>query len=153
LAKYITWPEESRIDDKSKPFILGVIGKSKINTWLEKLYPPKNIQDKKVEIKYFSSPAEIKGCHILFIGKCSKQRFTEIQSVTAGKPILTVADTSSYAQKGVHINFFVIKSKYVRFELNETALFKSPFGEDCAAYRLTKSAKIINPWRKRDDKR
>jgi hypothetical protein len=46
ISEYIKWPEEMGMNDSSKPFVIGVIGKNPFGSTLENCY-----QEKKSKIK------------------------------------------------------------------------------------------------------
>ncbi|MCI0470868.1 MAG: YfiR family protein [Candidatus Aminicenantes bacterium] len=124
FGRFVTWPEISRMNDKSKPFVLGIIGVNPFGKILENHYSALNqtINDKNVEIRYISTLDKIAGCHILFISSSCKSYLTDILAVTSNKPILTIGDTEGFAEQGVLINFY-IQRRRIRFEINE-ALFQ-----------------------------
>jgi len=140
FTRFIEWPESSAIADTSKPFILGVIGKNPFALILEEFYANQKIRNKKVEIRYFSSPDGIEKCHLLFISHSSKNQLSRILSRTRNKPILSVSDTKKFAEEGVLINFYIVENK-IRFEINESAARKSGLS---ISYLLLNMAKITN---------
>ena len=147
FPRYIAWPEKSGMNDTSKPFILAVIGENPIGPILEKAYSTGywQINKKKVKIIYFKTPEEIKECHLLFISTSAKKDLSKILSITKNKPILTVGDTSGFAQKGVHINFYQFR-KRLRFEINPFAIREASLS---IAPSLLEIGKIIKPREKK----
>ena len=148
FADYISWPGETGIDHASKPFVIGIIGKSPIRAYLEDLVVPKGIKGKKVAVRYFTSPEEINDCHILFIAASAEEDLTRILAVTKNKPILTVGDTENFSEKGLYINLFQEGTR-IRFEINETGLRSSAL---VVNPQLLKLARIVNPLAKRNRK-
>jgi len=128
FSQYIQWPKNSDVNDRSKPFVVGVIGKNPFGSILEAAYSQEEnkIKDKKVEIRYISKMEEIESCHILFISKSidKEQELEEILAVTRGKPILTIGETKGFAGKGVLFNLFISRDE-IRFEINAQALRES----------------------------
>lgn len=121
FARYIKWPEKAGMTDKTKPFVIGILGESPMGALIEKLYSGKKIMDKDVEIRYISTLRGIYGCHILFIPSSLEKILDRVITVTKDEPILTVGDTSGFAEQGVLINFYVVENK-IRFEINEPAV-------------------------------
>lgn len=121
FARYIKWPEKTGMTDRTKPFIIGILGESPMGPHIDELYSGKKIMDKDVEIRYISTLRGIYGCHILFIPSSLEKILDRVLSVTRDEPILTVGDTSGYAEQGVLINLYVVKNK-IRFEINEPAV-------------------------------
>jgi hypothetical protein len=56
-------------------------------------------------------------------------------------PVLTVSDTTGFAEQGVLINFYV-SQKRLHFEINEPAFRKAPLS---VSTRLLEIAKIVMP--------
>lgn len=140
-AQYIEWPEKNELNDKSEPFIIGVIGENPFGTLLEDMYIKEGIKikNKNVEIRYYTELNQIVHCNILFISSTEKNRLNDILSHTQGKPVLTLGDTRNFGNNGVHINFYMLKNK-IRFELNESSITDEGFNVD---YRLRNIAKIV----------
>ena len=143
FTRFIEWPKQSGTPDAIQPFTIAVIGQNPFDTLLEDIYIHRKIQDRAVNIQYFSSPDEIKDCHILFISKTNKQQLSEILSYTQNKPILTIGDTEGFAQQGVLINFYLTEDN-VKFEINEKGFHQSGLN---VSYILLNLAKIVHPLR------
>ncbi|MGM0407815.1 MAG: YfiR family protein [Bacteroidota bacterium] len=141
FSRFITWPEECSMDDPNQPFIISVIGKSPLTENLKQIYAIKEIKKKRVIINQIEDLKDIEGCHILFIAESEKNKLDKIIALTKHQPILTVSETKGFAEKGVLINFYEEDNK-LRFEINETAVFKSPLQ---MSFYLLNSAKIVKP--------
>jgi len=141
FSRFITWPEESLIDKTSEPFIISVIGETPLTKNLEQIYAIQEIKNKRVIIKKIKHLNEIQDSHILFIAESEKKNIDKIIEITKQQPILTIGETEGFAEKGVLINFFETNNK-LRFEINETAVLKSPLQ---MSFYLLNSARIVNP--------
>lgn len=151
VSKYIEWPAELDMNDKSKPFVITVIGenpfvitrkaKNTTGDWLTTSYETQKIKERKVEIRYISEIEDIPGCHILFVSRSMKKRLPEIVEAVQKKPILTVADTEGFAKKGIYINLYIENSK-TKYEINQTGLKSSPL---TVSYMLFEYGKPVNP--------
>jgi hypothetical protein len=146
FADFIDWPLHSDTNNKSTPFVIGIIGENPFGNWLNILYNKKKIREKKVEIWFISNPKDILGCNLLFISETEKKNLNEIVSIADKNQTLTVGDTAGFAKKGVHINFYVEQGN-MKFEVNETAIRESGFR---VSYHMLKLARIINPWEERE---
>jgi len=150
VSNYIEWPPGQDMKDKSRPFVITVIGenpfvitrkvKNTTGDWLTTLYESQKIKDRKVEIRYISKIEDIPGCHILFISRSMKKNLPEIVEAAQQKPILTVADTEGFAKKGIHINLYIENNK-TRYEINQTGLKSSPL---IVSYKLFEWGKPVN---------
>lgn len=117
FTRFVDWPDSVKIDDTTRVFVLGVIGKNPFGAVLNDFFINQKIKNKKVNIKYISDIEDINGCHFLFISESEKNSLTEILSFTEDKPILTVGDTPGFAKEGVGINLITEKDK-IKFEIN-----------------------------------
>jgi len=144
FGQYTQWPEGTGMNDRSKQFIIGILGENPFGEILEKAFSSeefKRIKEKNVEIRYIPKPQKIKieGCHILFISKSMEGKLGQILDYTRGKPILTVGETKGFAQKGVLFNLYVDHDE-IRFEINGDALRESHL---VVASQLLSVARII----------
>ena len=141
FSRFVTWPEESLMNDPDKPFVISIIGKTPLTNNLEQIYSIQKINNKKVIIKRISNLYEIENSHILVIAESEKKNLQNILSLTKNLPVLTISEAPNFAEKGILINFFEEKNK-LRFEINETAVLQSPLQ---MSFYLLNSAKIVKP--------
>jgi hypothetical protein len=114
FSKYVKWPDAQN----SGKFVIGVLGKSAIQKDLISMAATKKVSGMSIEIKQFSSPAEISDCHILFVSAKESGLLDQVLSKTSSKPVLIVTDNPGLAKKGAAINFVEIGGK-IKFELNK----------------------------------
>ena len=139
FALFIEWPAESSLADSTKPFVIGVVKDKAFSKVLIEIYQERKIKNRKVQIKYFSDLNSIKDCNIMFISGSNQDELALILSRIEGKPILTISDTEGFAEKGIHIDFF-LESDKLKFEINQAALKKSGLQ---ASYQLLQLARIV----------
>lgn len=141
ISLFVKWPEQSGINNKSRPFIIGIMGENSLGPAISKVYAHKKIKNKKVEIRNITKLNQITDCHVLYISSSLAKILSQILTVTKGLPVLTIGDTSGYAEQGVLINFYVLKNR-LHFEINEPAFRKAPLS---VSTRLLEIAKIVIP--------
>lgn len=141
FSRFVTWPEEYEMSNTEKPFIIGVIGKTPMYKNLTQIYSAKKINNKSVKILKVEHYYQIKDCHILVISESERKNIKDIISYSEDKGVLTISDSPKFSQHGVLINFFEENNK-LRFEINETAVLKSPIQ---MSFYLMNSAQIVNP--------
>ncbi len=141
FTRFVSWPEESRMDNPELPFIIAVIGRTPLTENLEQIYSNQKINNKKVEVKRISNLYEIENVHILVIAETERKNLQNILALTKKSPVLTISEAPNFAEKGVLINFYEDRNK-LRFEINETAVLQSPLQ---MSFYLLNSAKIVNP--------
>ena len=146
IIHFIDWPESSNINDISRPFVIGVFGRTPFKKELEIIFSERRMKDKPVDIRTVSTIEEVSGCHVLFISRSAKPRLTKIINHVREKAILTVGDTRGYCKWDVHITLF-FQRKNIVFNINESAIQASGLIPN---YRLFKhAAKIESPLRNR----
>jgi hypothetical protein len=114
FSKYVKWPDAQN----SGKFVIGVLGTSAIHKALKSMAAVKQVNGMSIEIKQFSSVAEISDCHILYVTATESGLLDQVLSKTISKPILIVTDNPGLARKGAAINFVEVEGK-IRFELNK----------------------------------
>lgn len=141
FSHFIDWPNNIKEDTDS--FQIGVLSENPFDDMLESVYDGKTIWNKPVHIKYFKhiTDTELKDINLLYIPSDQSKNLDEIIVISNDQSILLVGDTKGFAQKGVHINFFLDDNK-IRFEINELALHNSGF---FVSYRLLNIAKVVEP--------
>ncbi len=158
VSSFIQWPEGLGVNDKSRPFIIGIIGENPFfvkekgedapQNWLEEIYvQQKNkIKGKPVEVRLISDIDEIRGCNLLFISKSEKKMVPEIVAAARESHVLTFSDTDGFAKKGVHINL-ILKSGKLKYEINQAAVEES--GLKVKFQLLKYAVKILDPIKRR----
>ena len=141
FSRFVTWPEECNMDSLNEPFIIAVVGKTKLLENLQLVYSQQLINNKRVIIKEIKDLKDIGNCHILFIAESERKNITKILNITNTLPILTVSGAKGFSEKGILINFYEEGNK-LRFEINETAVLKSPLK---MSFYLLSTARIIEP--------
>src|SRR5436190_11457693 len=83
FAKLVDWPS-SAFPDAASPIVIGVLGDNPFHDDLTRTVQGKTINNRPVVIKEFSSVAEARNCHILFISLSEKKRLAEILQAMRG---------------------------------------------------------------------
>ncbi len=139
FTRFIQWPEESAIEDTTRPFVIAVVGQNAYGTTIEEVYKSQKIKNKTVAVEYISSPKDIPSCHLLIVSKMEDEELRGVLALTESQPILTVSDTPGYAEKGLLINFVVREDK-VQFEINEKAVRAADLS---ISHHLLRVARIV----------
>jgi hypothetical protein len=132
FTKFIEWPTDAFADPES-PIVLGVLGDSPITDLLIETAAGKTVNGRAVTIRRFKEGQDPRACNILFVSSSEQKHALQIIEKVKGSSVLTVSETSGFAQAGGMINFFVEGNK-VRLEINLDAAGQA---------RLKISAKVI----------
>jgi len=147
-AIFTQWPKSHEQGILASNFVITVIGNRSVNDAIKSLYSNKKIKDKVVKVNYLDvtslpklSENNLKMNHILFIPTISDNDLHSLLVKTSKLPILTMSNTSGYAQKGVILNFYDVNNK-MPFEVNFNCLKQSGIYIDAL---LLENVTIVEP--------
>ena len=133
FTKYIDW------DNMGNEFVIGVIGNSPIENALIEIAKNNTIKNKRIVIRHYARPEDIRTCQILFIAKRSSYTLSSILHET-GRGVLTISEEDGYSRQGTAFNF-VIREDKLKFEANLKAIDDAGLK---ASSQLLKLAIIVN---------
>jgi hypothetical protein len=119
FGKFVEWPDTA-FAGAGSPLVIGVFGENPFRDDLENLAAKDTINGHAIVVRQIKSPADLKGCHVVFISALVKAREPEALAAVNGLGILTVGETDNFIQAGGMINF-VIDNSRIRFEINDAA--------------------------------
>jgi hypothetical protein len=121
ITRFIQWPVPSADNSNPPFFVIGIAGVSPLEGVLEGDYKDRRIKDKPVRIVRIFSPEGVKACDLLFIAGSEEDELDSYIQKAKQFHVLTVGDTAGFAQRGVHINFYIEDQK-VRFSINPESM-------------------------------
>jgi hypothetical protein len=116
FTRFIEWTPSNDADE----FVIGVLGYSPIIKHLQEISQTKSVNGKKIVIKQFYTPDEMKFCHVLFIPRQTNYSLHSILD-NVSKGTLTISEEDGYASLGTALNFVVVNNK-LKFESNVKAI-------------------------------
>lgn len=116
FTKHIEWPTQGRQGN----FTIGVIGSTPLKQELKNLASNKQVDNRALEVKEYSSVNAIDGPQILFISKSQADKLEAIKNKLGNSPTLTICESPGAAKNGIAINF-VVRNNRQKFELNPSA--------------------------------
>jgi len=119
FAKFVEWPADA-FPAPDSPFVIGIIGDNPFDDILGQTVLNKQINGHPFRVIRFKTLADLKSCHILFIGVSERKRLAEILRSIRGASVLTVSDLDHFLPAGGMIQFLMEGNK-VRFAINDTA--------------------------------
>lgn len=132
---FVTWPKEHA--PKSGRIYLGFIGKSDIFKYRHLFSERFKSPGRAIKMKYITDLSQLTGCHALFISGDESYRLADILAYIRYKPILVIGDTTGFANRGVHINFFRAGDN-LKFEINMTSVRDSGLVFSSKLYKLAR---------------
>jgi hypothetical protein len=107
FSRYIDWPAGA-FPTAETPFVIGVMGKDPIISDLEQIARLKKVQDRALEIRRFSSAADVRTCNILYIpATLAAETQAELIRSLAGRGILLVGEDAGFLERGGCVQFAV----------------------------------------------
>jgi hypothetical protein len=110
--RQIIWPPEAGMDNRDKPFVMGLVGDGAFVRYLEQEYSskqPARIKNKTVLTRKVKQVEQIPGCDLLFVSDLPVRLFARMVESIQDKPVLTLTDTKDYIKEGIQISFVLEK--------------------------------------------
>src|SRR5688572_9033802 len=119
FAQFVEWPATAFLEPNS-PIVIGILGKDPFGSFLQETIENEQVNGRPLIIQRYSSVAEVKSCHILFIHASVAPKLDAILKALKGKQILTVSDLNNFAKQGGMVRF-VKESNKVKLRINVNA--------------------------------
>ena len=119
FAKFVEWPL-SAFSDSRQPMSICVFGRDPFGRALEDALLGKTIGDHPVLLGHAKQPADLAGCHIVFVGAADSTRLPDLLTHLRGRAVLVVGESEGFASAGGTIQF-VLDQNRVRFAINPDA--------------------------------
>lgn len=119
FTHFVEWPGHVFATAEA-PMVIGVLGEDPFGPVLDQAITNKSAQGRSLEVRRLKQPAEMEGCHILFVCASEARRLPEVLEAAHRKNILTVSDLDRFAELGGVISLFTENNK-VRFRINLSA--------------------------------
>ena len=131
VARYVTWPQTS-----SKTLVIGVLGKGSLDrAWLD--LRGKTVHGRILDVRKSDDLDDLINCQIIFIGSPKHRNISRILLALQVLPILTISDTSGFAQSGGMVHLFMENDK-IRFKVNLSAVKQSGLKISAQLLKLAK---------------
>jgi hypothetical protein len=98
---------------------VGILGPGPLDRQVEHGMEERAVRGRPIRVIWLKDPALAASCHLVFVPGAAVNP-EGILAATAGKPILTVGESDSFATRGGVIRLF-LEDEVVRFEINRTA--------------------------------
>ena len=132
FAQFTEWPTEA-FADKDAPLVIGILGSNPFGDVLEETVRNEGVRGRRLVVERYNRVAEIKTCHILYIGQSEENRLDNVREALKNKPVLTVTDIENAATRGIIIELMRVQNR-IRFRVNVEA---------SKAANLTLSSKLL----------
>jgi len=144
FLQFVQWPKEKCPLPEGKAQEIGVLGDSSFEPVLKALQEKLKTRNKQLKLTFYGPYHEgmdLSDCCLLFISSSELKNLPRILNNLENKPILTVADSNAFINKGVMITLVAHKNK-VRWAINRKPVKKA--GLRLNAKLLDIAVEVIN---------
>lgn len=134
FAQFVEWPT-SAFPEPDTPLSICILGEDPFGGYLDETVRGETVANHPLSVRRYRTVEEIKGCHILFVGRKEQAHLSEILDSLKGHSVLTVSDAERFASRGGMIRF-VTDHNRIRLRINLEA---------ARAANLTLSSKLLRP--------
>jgi len=117
FAKYVEWPPAAFSGANVESFRICVRADPVFIRSIDAIVAGESIHGRRVIRSVPSTIEEVRGCHILFVGRAELDGSQRLLAATAGSPVLTVSDHFDFLKRGGTIAF-VRDGTRIRFDVN-----------------------------------
>jgi len=118
FANFASWPV-SAFDGDTAPFRICTAGQNPFGSALDDTVRGERVGQHPLSVVRVTSPAEVKGCHILFVPASISNAASYVAAV-GGAPVLTIGEGDRFLSEGGALRF-VLDNGRVRFDANAKA--------------------------------
>jgi hypothetical protein len=120
FTRFVQWPDAVRAQMQEKGLVLCIAGENPFGAVLERM--AEKLRDAGGGSLHVRPAGDDPGtCHILYIHAAEEPRLEALLKKIARTPVLTVADSPGFAQRGTGVNFYIADNK-IKFEINRQAV-------------------------------
>ena len=119
FSQFVEWPAAAFASGDA-PFTVCVLGEDPFRKYLDDAVRGEKVGGRPFTVKRYQRIDQIGDCQVLFIARSAMPQLDPILDAVRGHPILTVADSDTFADRGGVIGF-VTDSNRLRLRINPQA--------------------------------
>ena len=116
LAMFVEWPAGT-FADAAAPICIGILGEDPFGSYLDEVARQERVNGRSLQTRRVRDLAGLQGCHIVFVSPSESARLPQVLQALEQRPVLTVGDEASFAQRGGIVSFIKASGK-VGFAVN-----------------------------------
>ena len=132
FAQFVEWPGKG-LATAAAPFAICVLGEDPFHQYLDETVQGEAVNGRQLTVRRYRRVEELQDCSILFIAQSELDHLDSILGALRGASVLTVGDSTSFAERGGAIQFVTVKNK-IKLRINADA---------AKAAELTISSKLL----------
>jgi hypothetical protein len=118
FTRFVEWPE--RAFAAQEPLVIGIVGEDALTTDLQSIVAGRRVNGRAIVVRDVEGPSDAAAAQVLFVSATDEARFDALRDALADRAVLTVGESSEFADTGAVI-VFVERAGKVRFEINMAA--------------------------------
>jgi hypothetical protein len=122
FAKFTEWPAD--VLGPGASLIFCVAGDPRVTRSLEEAIGGRNIDGHPLTARTVDAEGPMESCHLLYVADPGAKRIDQLMDRVKGKPVLTISESDTFAQRGGIANLFVEDGR-MRFAVNVQSLQRS----------------------------
>ena len=115
FTRYVEWPREP--STPAEPFRLCVVAENVMKSAIQRTVAGESVNGRPLVMTEPQTAQEAQTCQILFVGRSESQRASTLLAAVRDQPVLTVGDSSRFAEQDGIIGF-LLQDNRVRFDVN-----------------------------------
>lgn len=130
FAQFVEW---RGVATDATPFAICILGEDPFHQYLDETVQGEAVKGRQLTVRRYSRVEELENCSILFIAQSEFDQLDSILGALRGEPVLTVSDSTRFAERGGAIQFVTVNNK-IKLRINADA---------AKAAELTISSKLL----------
>lgn len=115
FTRFVSWPD-TQANEGSQPLNICIYGEDPFGDLLDPIRERKS-QGRELRLRYPAEPADIAGCHVLFIAESTPRNLTTLLEFAREQGVLTVSDMADFVSRGGMVGY-IKQGNVIRFEIN-----------------------------------
>ena len=136
FTKFTEWPASNSASEDT-PIVIGVLGDDSFGKILAELTKGEVVRKHPLVVTNLNASDDLGACQVLFVRSSDKEQIPALLLKLKGTPVLTVADTDGFVDRGGMVNFITDQQK-VKFEINQTAVEESGLRLSSKVFQIAK---------------
>ena len=116
LINFVEWPD-SAYSDRQAPIQLCILGRDPFESSLTSTATQETANGRIVLVRQLQNDKDLRSCQVLYISSSERKIAERILSTLTGSSVLTVGETTQFAEHGGMIQFS-LEDQRVHFEIN-----------------------------------
>ncbi len=112
FTEFINWPTNI-LTAPEAPIVIGILGEDPFGVMLDELVSNAVVRGHPLVIKRLKPGDDLQNCQMLYISHDAQAQMPALLQKLKGSAVLTVGDSSGFAEQGGMVNFVIVEEKKV----------------------------------------